>query len=514
MLGHYWAEVSYGAISLEGSDVAGPYSMPHPSSYYDTSDPLSGFLDLFAIANDCISEADPEIDFELFHGINLMFNHSVGNAGYGGGIIIMVDGAQRFIPITWLAPGSSGSLHLVQHEMGHSFGLPHSAGPYGYVYDNPWDVMSASFSRCIWVEGYEDYGCSGHHTIAYHKELLGWLQPSDIYTVTEGVQKGIRLQRLAQPKNGGYRLINIPSLYGDLGPHFTIEVRQEVGYDVGLPGEGVIIHEVLQARPEPAHVVDIDGDGDTGDAGAIFVVGETFIHPTGVSIRVASKQDSSYMIDVEFTPDRFAGCEDQSSLPDIECEGLLALFKSAGGNTWNRSDGWNKGVDPCNWYGITCKTNTSGTEAPNTVIELILYDNQLTGLLPAEIGDLGNLQILDLGSNQLKWEVPPQLGNLRELKGLFLSENPLTGSLPREMMSLSSLATFYYYDTSLCEPSDSAFQSWLQSIPSVAGTDRLCESVATATPTMTPTSSPTPAVTPTSSPEDWTYNVWIPIVNR
>ncbi len=38
-----------------------------------------------------------------------------------------------------------------------------------------------------------------------------------------------------------------------------------------------------------------------------------------------------------------------------------------------------------------------------------LGDNQLTGMIPDELGDLSNLDILDVGGNQLAGAIPPEL---------------------------------------------------------------------------------------------------------
>ena len=94
---------------------------------------------------------------------------------------------------------------------------------------------------------------------------------------------------------------------------------------------------------------------------------------------------------------------------------------------------------------------------------LDLSANELTGPVPAQLGNLANLQLLDLGANELTGPVPPQLGNLANLGILDLFSNELTGSLPRDLIGLP-LWVFYWNDTDLCAPTDSAFQDWLDSI--------------------------------------------------
>ena len=70
---------------------------------------------------------------------------------------------------------------------------------------------------------------------------------------------------------------------------------------------------------------------------------------------------------------------------------------------------------------------------------LLVWENQLTGEIPPELGDLSNLRELSLSSNKLTGEIPADLGNLSKLTGLYLSSNQLTGEIPVEVGSLNNL---------------------------------------------------------------------------
>ena len=63
-------------------------------------------------------------------------------------------------------------------------------------------------------------------------------------------------------------------------------------------------------------------------------------------------------------------------------------------------------------------------------IRLSLDDNQLTGEIPEELGNLSNLGDLYLSTNQLTGEIPEELGDLSNLQVLRLSGNSLTGCIP------------------------------------------------------------------------------------
>ena len=71
--------------------------------------------------------------------------------------------------------------------------------------------------------------------------------------------------------------------------------------------------------------------------------------------------------------------------------------------------------------------------------ELYLNDNQLTGPIPAELGDLSSLTRLYLNDNQLTGPIPAEFGYLFSLRELWLSDNQLTGPIPAEFGYLFSL---------------------------------------------------------------------------
>ena len=58
---------------------------------------------------------------------------------------------------------------------------------------------------------------------------------------------------------------------------------------------------------------------------------------------------------------------------------------------------------------------------------LNLSNNQLTGSIPPEIGNLTNLTYLRLDDNQLTGPIPPEIGNLTNMTYLNLESNQLTG---------------------------------------------------------------------------------------
>lgn len=310
-LDHYWRESSYNTANILGSAAVGWYTLPQPRSYYIVNNALNHSR----AANDCTAVANAAVNFAPFKGINMMFNGELDGYAWGGSQFMTLDGVSKSWPMTWEPPWGYKDITVMSHEMGHAFGLPHSSGAYGATYDNQWDVMSDTWTTCSRAS-HATYGCLGQHPISYHKNRLGWIPAGDKYTANGNAT--ITLEQLALPQTGNYKMAQIP--IGGSSTHFyTVEVRRQSGYDVKLPGQGVIIHDVDLARSRPANVIDADGNGNTGDAGAIWAVGETFSDAAnGIRVTVVSATGSSFRVTIQSAATQ-----------------ATAVFRSAGSN-----DGW------------------------------------------------------------------------------------------------------------------------------------------------------------------------------
>ena len=85
-----------------------------------------------------------------------------------------------------------------------------------------------------------------------------------------------------------------------------------------------------------------------------------------------------------------------------------------------------------------------------TQLEVLNFSvNKLSGEIPTELGQLTSLQILDLRENKLSGPIPPALGNLSALTTLDLSRNELSGEIPTELGQLTSLDRLYLYSNKL-----------------------------------------------------------------
>ncbi|XBI95380.1 hypothetical protein VPH35_031864 [Triticum aestivum] len=73
---------------------------------------------------------------------------------------------------------------------------------------------------------------------------------------------------------------------------------------------------------------------------------------------------------------------------------------------------------------------------------LLLQQNDLSGHLPSSLGNLTLLQNFSLSNNRIDGPIPKSLGNLQQLPSLDLSSNLLTGVIPDEIFSLPFLTNF------------------------------------------------------------------------
>ena len=174
-------------------------------------------------------------------------------------------------------------------------------------------------------------------------------------------------------------------------------------------------------------------------------------------------------------------------------DALVALYNATGGANWTNSDNWLSDEPLSQWEGVVADGNgrvtrlwlngnqlsgpippelgnlsnlewlnlydnqLSGPIPPelgslSNLEELLLYNNQLSGEIPAALGSLSNLERLTLRNNQLSGEIPPGLGSLSNLVYLFLGGNRLSGEIPPELGSLTNLRYLYLYDNQLTGP--------------------------------------------------------------
>ena len=124
-----------------------------------------------------------------------------------------------------------------------------------------------------------------------------------------------------------------------------------------------------------------------------------------------------------------------------DCE---ALLDSMGEGALGGSLDWTAGTDVAGWEGVT----VSGEAGSERVTRLWLRAKGLDGTIPAALGRLEMLTVLNLHTNMLSGDIP-DLGGLTMLEGLYLSNNQLTGSVPAWLNEMAAMTDLWLWNNQL-----------------------------------------------------------------
>jgi M6 family metalloprotease-like protein len=285
---HYFREVSDGAINLTGTQTRGWYTLPQPKSAYEQGADMMG---------DCAAAADADVNFQNFRMVNMFFNEPIGLPTGGVAWNIGRDGVTS-IAYTRI-PAAAGH-HLVAHEMVHAFGLY-----YIHSTNDPYDIISDPHAYTSAVERGEPFGLVGQGPIAPNRNNLGWIAAARKVSHGAGSRQ-VTLQPLSQSGGSGLLMAEIP--FGSTGLDFyTAEYRRKVGYDQGLPAEGVVIHRVTETELQGMYFL------DSVTVATVLSQGQTFSGDGGLTIRVDTLTPSGATLTINRTGP--APVERPSSLP-------------------------------------------------------------------------------------------------------------------------------------------------------------------------------------------------------
>ena len=138
------------------------------------------------------------------------------------------------------------------------------------------------------------------------------------------------------------------------------------------------------------------------------------------------------------SPVDVAGCATGAVVPDPaanpglvnDCKVLLALRDRLAGSA---ALNWSADRPISEWDGV----RRSGS--PSRVTHIFLGDEGLSGVLPAELAELSELEALVFQYTFLTGSIPPELGELTKLGHLNISASLLTGEIPATLARLSNL---------------------------------------------------------------------------
>lgn len=131
-----------------------------------------------------------------------------------------------------------------------------------------------------------------------------------------------------------------------------------------------------------------------------------------------------------------SSCYSQGNVSPVELSALQELYVGTGGSLWvysSRINGteWNFNTanpNPCYplWYGLKCNC----VDDLCNIVSLILAETNLQGVLENSLGNLIQLEVLDLSSNYILGDIPEGLEALTSLTFFSLGNNLMEGTIP------------------------------------------------------------------------------------
>lgn len=120
---------------------------------------------------------------------------------------------------------------------------------------------------------------------------------------------------------------------------------------------------------------------------------------------------------------------------------LLKLHRSTNGAGWLRP--WNITKDESEWSGIVLGTGDDGVRR---VMEINLWDNNMSGTLPAELGTLSAVYQIHMGGNNITGPLPESMAALTKLDMLALPNNQMSGEISEKFGDIEGLTKFWIND--------------------------------------------------------------------
>src|SRR5450756_1340609 len=238
----YWNDMSYGTEGLRETGVFGFFQIPHSTAELLAITGSAQRQQAFNWGLEAARNANVRLnDFE--HKIVLLNGGGNDHGAVGGGVTFV------YADQTALEPT------FMFHEMGHEFGLDHSFGEQAIpcaggdarpgAYCDRSDIMSA-----MNVASFQDAlnRRSGPSLSAISRKRLGWLHRSRIRSLAPtGPAEVFNLAALNRPDVEGYQMVEFVGtsrVNANAMSVYTVEFREQTGWDQGLNSSAVILHEI------------------------------------------------------------------------------------------------------------------------------------------------------------------------------------------------------------------------------------------------------------------------------
>lgn len=148
--------------------------------------------------------------------------------------------------------------------------------------------------------------------------------------------------------------------------------------------------------------------------------------------------ESDYSAEASATPGDFRSADSLA---------LVAFYNALDGENW--SSAWNLDNPMTTWSGVSV--------SDDRVIQLSMYNRNLSGTIPTEIGSLTALTYLRMGNDPITGAIPASIGNLTNLTYVEV-RNTQVSTIPNEIGQLANLLTLYLYNNQIASVPESIGQ--------------------------------------------------------
>jgi hypothetical protein len=271
----FYREVSYQQTSL-AADVFGWYTLPMTNAVCSTSN-IKTYADQAAAA----------ASVNLAPHARRVYMFPYTSASPWAGLSTLGGNPSS----AWIN-GQADNSFVINHELGHGFGLYHSHG----LRCQPGPVGTS----CSVVE-YGDFtdtmGNTYGHFNAFQKSRLGWLNYGASPPITTVQASGVYTIDAYEFPGAGSKALKIPR--GTTGQSFYVELRRSVGFDVYLYRTGVFLHLTTDSDPNSSYELDMIPETPSFTEDAFLDVNKSFTDPvTGITISTLSVSSTNARIGV------------------------------------------------------------------------------------------------------------------------------------------------------------------------------------------------------------------------
>ena len=201
-----------------------------------------------------------------------------------------------------------------------------------------------------------------------------------------------------------------------------------------------------ETEPSNWTILESVWSADTGGEFNYRVTGLTDGTEYDVQVRAANSVGSGIWSEAASATPRTSPCVVGDAVRDRtnaglihDCEALLDVRDTlAGSATLN----WSADTRIWAWDGVIREGD------PLRVTKLVLRDRNLDGTIPAALGKLSSLVVLNLHSNMLSGAIP-DLSSLTSLEELYMANNELSGGIPESLGSMASVRQLWLWGNQL-----------------------------------------------------------------